>query len=513
MKNQTLIFILLLTLGLFDLSSFGQNIKLPASGQIVLIFKNGPDNRFMAGGGGIYFKRSDYQVTYVDDHLISRGFNFTSATRCDTLVIKTHRNFVELRHTYRGLSGMVYLFKNGDSVLFTYQGNIPWAQVLNRKVLASEINYDYLVNERVLNYDYPATTKYAHLNYFTKTPPPSFAVQLANEKVQFEKESKEELGKTNNFLDSMRKANAISEAYYNYQKINFKNGLQSLAFYNKWNFSQALLKNNRYQDMSFPKLTRENDTLLYYGYYRGRINEEYFTLYSKVKKIVNGRSSKIDYRAVFDSICKRKNLYVKVKNDFLLQTMEEMIRVNRERLVPVFPASDIEKYTNKFRDVVKDTALLSYFEQKYRIDPQTSNELDLQDILGNNTTFKEILNSHKGKVVYVDFWASWCGACRVNMPDSKKLEAEFGPKGVVFIYLSMDQNLTDWKKGIQEIGLKENNYDIQNSKSSKMLQELWVETIPRYLLINKQGNLVHKDAPRPMATAEIKKLFNQYLLE
>ena len=449
----------------------------------------------------------------MDDHLISRGFNFTSATRYDTLVIKTHRNFVELRHTYKGLSGMEYLFKNGDSVLFTYQGNIPWAQVLNRKVLASEINYDYLVNERVLHYDYPATTKYTHQNYFTKTPPPSFEVQFARMKVQYEKESKEELAKINYFLDSLRRANAISETYYNYQKINFKYGLQSLAFYNKWNFSQALLKNNRYQDMPFPKLTRENDTLLFYNYYRGRIDEEYFTLCSKVKKIGKPHSRTIDYRSVFDSICKRKNLYFKVKNDFLLQTMEEMIQANSKQLVPFFPASDIEKYTNKFRDVVKDTALLSYFEQKYRIDPQTSNELDLQDILGNNTTFKEILNSHKGKVVYVDFWASWCGACLLNMPDSKKLEAEYGPKGVVFIYLSMDQNLIDWKKGIQKIGLKENNYDIRNSKSSKMLQELWIEAIPRYLLFNKQGNLVHKDAPRPMETVEIKRLFNQHLLE
>jgi len=512
MKNNTLIFVLLLTFGLFDLSSVGQNIKQPASGQIVLIFKNAPDNRFILGATGLRFKTVDYQVTYFDDHLISRGFNFTSATRSDTLIIKTHRNFVELRHTFRGLSGIEYLFKNGDSVLFTYQGSIPWARVLNRKVLESEINYDYFVNERVRNYDYPAMIKYSHQNYFTKTPPPSFEVQFARMKVQFEKESKEELAKTNYFLDSMRRANAISEAYYYYQKINFKYALQSLAFYNKWNFSQSLLKNIRFQDTPFPTLTRENDTLLFYNYYRGRIDEEYFTLCSKAKKIGTPHYNTIDYRTIFDSICKRKNLYVKVKNEFLLQTMEGMICANSKGEL-FFPAGDIEKYTKKFKAEVKDTAILSYFYQKYRLDPPTSNDLELQDVLGNNTTFKEILNSHKGKVVYVDFWASTCGACRANMPDSKKLEAEFGSKGVVFIYLSSDKNLDDWKKSIQDIGLKENNYVERNPKSSKMLEELSVEFIPRYLLFNKQGKLVHKDAPRPMQTAEISKLFNQYLLE
>jgi thiol-disulfide isomerase/thioredoxin len=513
MGKNTLIFILLLTFGLVDSSSVGQNIKQPASGQIVLIFKNAPDNRFILGATGLRFKEADYQVTYFDDHLIRRGFNFTSTTRSDTLIIKTDRNFVELRHTFRGITGMDYLFKNGDSVLFTYQGSIPWARVLNRKVQDSEINYDYLMNERVRNYDYPATTKYAHQNFFTKTPPPSYAVQFARMEIQYEKESKEELAKINNFLDSMRRANAISASYYNYQKLNFKYGLQSLAFYNKWNFSQALLKNNRYQDMPFPKLTRENDTLLFYGYYRGRINEEYFTLCSKVKKIIATNRKTIDYRAVFDSICKRKNLYVKVKNDYLLQTIEGMIQANGTQLVPFFSAGDIEKYTNRFKAEVKDTAILSYFYQKYRLDPPTSNDLELQDVMGNNTTFKEILNSNKGKVVYVDFWASWCGACRANMPDSKKLEAEFGPKGVVFIYLSSDENPADWKKAIQEIGLKENNYVQRNPKLSRMKLELSIDYIPRYLLFNKQGKLVHKDAPRPMQTDEISKLFNQYLLE
>ncbi len=513
MKNIIPILALFFVFGFYPSTSSGQNIKQPIPSQIVLIFKNAPDNRCFIGVNGLKEIKSDYQISYTDDHLIRRGFNFKKITMYDTLVIKAHRNFIELSHIYKGLSSMEYLIKNGDTVLFTYLGNKPWAQVLNRKVLSSEINYDYLVNERIRHDDYSAMTKYSHLSQFTKNPPPSFKEQFAIEKVQFEKESKVELAKTNYFLDSMRKANAISETYYNYQKLNFKYGLQSLAFYNKWNFSQSLLKNNRFQDIPFPKLTRENDTLLFYSYYRGRITEEYFTLCSKAKKIGTPYKNTIDYRTVFDSICKKKNLFVKVKNDFLLQTMEGMIRANSEQLEPFFPNSDIEKYTKKFRKEVKDTALLSYFEQKYRIDPPTSNELELQDIMGNNKTFKEILNSHKGKVVYVDFWASWCGACRANMPDSKKLDAEFGPKGVVFIYISSDVKLDNWKNSIQKMGLNENNYVQRNQNYSQMLEELTINTIPRYLLYNKQGKLVHKDAPRPVATAEIIKLFNQYLSE
>ncbi|NWJ50310.1 MAG: redoxin family protein [Bacteroidetes bacterium] len=508
MKNIIPILALFFVFGFYPSTSSGQNIKQPIRGQIVLIFKNAPDNSYFIGKIGIKEKKSDYQISYIDDHLIHRGFNFKNVTMYDTLVIKTHRNFIELIHSYKGLSSMGYLIKNGDTVLFTYQGNKPWAQVLNRKVLSSEINYDYLVNERIRHDDYSAMTKYSHLSEFTKNPPPSFKEQFAMEKVQFEKESKVELAKTNYFLDSMRKANAISETYYNYQKINFIYSLHSLAFYYKWKFSDSLLKNNKFQDILFPTLTRENDTLLFYNYYREYISKKYNTLQlkvKKIKKIVTPNSFSTDYREVFDSICNWNNLYVKVKNYFLLQTMEYISQEYSE--------SDFEKYTKKFRKEVKDTALLSYFEQKYRIDPPTSNELELQDIRGNNKTFKEILNSHKGKVVYVDFWASWCGACRANMPDSKKLDTAFGPKGVVFIYISMDVKLADWKECIQKIGLNENNYVIRNPKSSKMLEELEIYPIPRYLLYNKQGKLVHKNAPRPVATVEIRKLFDQYLLE
>ena len=508
MKNIIPILALFFVFGFYPSTSSGQNIKQPIPGQIVLIFKNAPDNSYYIGAVGIKEKKSDYQVSYVDDHLIRRGFNFKNATMYDTLVIKTHRNFIELSHTYKGLSSMRYLIKNGDTVLFTYQGNKPWAQVLNRKVLASEINYDYLVNERIRHDDYSAMTKYSHPPEFTKNPPPSFKEQFAMAKVQFEKESKEELAKTNYFLDSIRKANAISETYYNYQKLNFIYLLHSLTFYNKWKFSDSLLKNNRFQNKLFPTLTHENDTLLFYGYYREYVSKKYNTLQlkaKKIKKMAIPNSFSTDYREVFDSICNWNNLYIKVKNYFLLQTMEKICQE--------YWPSDVEKYTKKFRKEVKDTTLLSYIEQKYRIDPPTSNELELQDTMGNNKTFKEILNSHKGKVVYVDFWASWCGACLANMPDSKKLDAEFGLKGVVFIYITTDKKLDDWKYRIQEIGLKENNYVIRNDKSSKMFEELEISTIPRYLLYNKQGKLVHKDAPRPSYTAEIRKLFNQYLLE
>ena len=54
---------------------------------------------------------------------------------------------------------------------------------------------------------------------------------------------------------------------------------------------------------------------------------------------------------------------------------------------------------------------------------------------GTQKSITEIINTHKGKVIYIDFWASWCGPCKAKMPASVKLHEKFKGEDIVLVYL------------------------------------------------------------------------------
>ncbi len=109
---------------------------------------------------------------------------------------------------------------------------------------------------------------------------------------------------------------------------------------------------------------------------------------------------------------------------------------------------------------------------------------------------KASLSDFKGKVVYIDFWASWCGPCRAEIPASEELKKYFEGKDIVFINISIDDNAENWAKSINinhisGINLLARGADRAQIKSYK------AATIPMYFIIDKKGNLLFAPAMRP----------------
>jgi peroxiredoxin len=121
-------------------------------------------------------------------------------------------------------------------------------------------------------------------------------------------------------------------------------------------------------------------------------------------------------------------------------------------------------------------------------------DFKLENLEGGQTS----LSDFKGKVVYLDIWATWCRPCLEEMKKGKKLKEAFvDNKDVVFLYVSIDKEADKWRNYVKSNSVLGFHLISREGAEEKLLERYDVPYIPRFVLIDKQGNIVQYEAKAP----------------
>lgn len=135
--------------------------------------------------------------------------------------------------------------------------------------------------------------------------------------------------------------------------------------------------------------------------------------------------------------------------------------------------------------------------------------LEIRNYSFKNTKNKTVkLSDFKGKVVIMDFWASWCQPCVKSFPTTTEVLREFEGKDLVFLTINTDKEKRKWKPALKDYHPP--GIALYAKKKNPILRALAVEHLPRYVILDKKGLVYFYEASSPY---ESKAVIRQLLKE
>lgn len=111
--------------------------------------------------------------------------------------------------------------------------------------------------------------------------------------------------------------------------------------------------------------------------------------------------------------------------------------------------------------------------------------------VANEDLFASIISKFRGKVILVDFWATWCGPCQKAMKDMKPMKEELADKDIVYLFIAGENSPKEtWENMISDIHGE--HYRLTNAQWAYINKQFSIQGVPTYMIIDKDGSIKNK---------------------